>query len=555
MNRSQRAAPAARIAAGVRPDGLRVGCRLGASIARIIADVAGGWSQDADNDVPLLGFENALEAGISADALEIFPDDSFRQHCAQSRFRRDNLLPFLTIFNSQDGSCVIVVDNRFRWRIQDTNEDVPIGRRRSFANDGSGVFRWIPIGTFTRYPWRMNGRILADLDVPIRWRLLFHCAHSVPVGGFAWRARLVNGRILADGYIPIRRRLRISLAHSVPDGGFARSTRFVDGRILADSNVPIRWRLLLHCAHSVPNGGFTGRARLVNWRILADGYIEIWRRLRLDVAHSVPVGRFAWTAWLVSRWILADGYVPVRDGRDGGGAGRSWRRMGRWMSADGHIPIGWKRCRSSTLKIFRLLPADALLLVDDARFGDGLQVQIVHFLRAQFRRRNRTLGSGHDHRFRLFVLPQLAEGVGVQLDVFIDDQGPFRLVAFRDLGRHAETCFRLLHIRPAGFQYHLAHRARLALQGSCRTDVANPSVRNVHVFGYAPGLVLRNGALRQDGTRLPFHLGVPWWRSRFGVGRRVQRRTLQSIGRRSSQLGLTPLFAFQNGRQGAFLGC
>jgi hypothetical protein len=100
--RSQRTAAAAARISAVRPDGLRVDGRLGTSVAGIISNGIGWSGQNADDNIPFLGFENTLEASVATDAFEIFMDDGFSQHGAQCRFRSDNLLPFLTVFNGQN---------------------------------------------------------------------------------------------------------------------------------------------------------------------------------------------------------------------------------------------------------------------------------------------------------------------------------------------------------------------------------------------------------------------------------------------------------------------
>jgi hypothetical protein len=101
VNGSQRTAAAAARISTVRTDGLRVDGRLGTSVTGIVPGI--GWSgQNADDNIPFFGLENALEASIAADAFEIFVNDGFRQHGAQRRFRSDDLLPFLTIFDRQN---------------------------------------------------------------------------------------------------------------------------------------------------------------------------------------------------------------------------------------------------------------------------------------------------------------------------------------------------------------------------------------------------------------------------------------------------------------------
>lgn len=111
----------------------------------------------------------------------------------------------------------------------------------------------------------------------------------------------------------------------------------------------------------------------MNRRILPDFNASIQRRFGrwINSAHSVSVDRLVGQARLIGRWVLANGHMSVSQER----SNRWWR----WAIVVGDEQVDEQADEQ----------VDALLFVDDARFGNGMQIQIVYFLRAEFWRRNR----------------------------------------------------------------------------------------------------------------------------------------------------------------------
>ena len=255
----------------------RVDGGLRAAVTGVIVQ-GGRWCQHSDDDVPFRRFEDAFEADVAADALEIFGDDGLGQHRAQRRFRRDDLVPLLTVFDGQHRRRVRIVPNR---RVQHPDQHVPIHR--------------LPA---------------PSLLIPFAIRLLVpvaHVAQSAP-----WR------RVLADPDVPLRSctscPLRVRLGDSVPVGVLARLSGFVHGRILPDADVPFRCSYYRWCTFPRLPGHFAGTTRCgINWRILADAHVPIRCSYYRWCTFPRLSGHFAGTTRCgIDRRILTDAHVPIR---------------------------------------------------------------------------------------------------------------------------------------------------------------------------------------------------------------------------------------------------